>query len=180
MHYTWYHKLGFGVLVALWLAFGSHMIGEFLVVAEPLEKPAFAVAGDAQPTAAPEAAKQPAAAMGDAISLLASADAGKGLSVFKKCKACHTSEQGGANRVGPNLWDVVGRAKGAAAGFNYSDALKSKGGVWTLADLDGFLAAPRAFVPGTKMGFAGLKKPGDRAAVIVFLNSLSAQPKPLQ
>ncbi len=182
MHYTWYHKLGFGVLVALWVAFGSHMIGEFLVHAEPLVKPAFMVAGvdgGDKPAATPEAAKAPAAA-DDVMSMLASADAGKGASVFKKCKACHTPDQGGANRVGPNLWDIVGRAKGSAAGYKYSDAMMSKGGAWTLADLDGFLAKPKAFLPGTKMGFFGIKETADRAALIAYLNSLSATPKPLQ
>lgn len=177
MHYTWYHKLGFGLLVAVWLVFGSHLIGEFLVHAEPLAKPAFMVAGGGQPAVAPVAAA-PAAA--NAMSMLASADPGKGMAVFKKCKACHSTDQGGANRVGPNLWDVVGRAKGGADGFKYSDAMKSKGGDWTPADLAAFLTKPKAFLPGTKMGFSGLKKPGDRAAVIAYLNSLSAQPKPLQ
>ncbi len=110
--------------------------------------------------------------------MLASADAGAGAKVFKKCKACHTADKGGKNKVGPNLWDIVGKAK-AAAGFKFSGALKGLGGTWTYKDLDGFLADPKGFAKGTKMGFAGVKKPKARAHLIAYLRSLSDQPKPL-
>ena len=113
------------------------------------------------------------------LALLASADAGDGKKIFKKCKACHTADKGGAHKVGPNLWNVVGRAKAGAAGYKFSGVLAGLGGAWTFADLDAFLAKPKAFAPGTKMTFNGVKKAADRAAVIAYLRSLSDSPKPL-
>lgn len=103
---------------------------------------------------------------------LAKADAGKGEAVFAKCKACHTVDQGAANGIGPNLWAVVGDAIGAGrGGFAFSDALKAKGGKWGFANLDEWLTNPKKFADGTKMTFAGLSSPEDRANVILYLNS---------
>jgi cytochrome c len=111
---------------------------------------------------------------------LASADIKRGESAAKKCQACHTFEKGGPNRVGPNLWGVIGRARASEAGFNYSAAMKAKGGSWNPEDLDKFLQSPKGFVPGTAMGFAGISRGTERADVITFLNSLSDSPKPLK
>jgi cytochrome c len=110
--------------------------------------------------------------------LLASANPERGEQTAKPCATCHTFTKGGPNKIGPNLWGVVGRAKGSG-GFAYSDALKSKGGNWTVDDLSAFLASPRAYAPGTKMSFAGLPKGSDRANVIAYLNTLSDNPAPL-
>jgi len=89
-------------------------------------------------------------------------------------------EKGGPNRVGPNLYGVVNEAKGAGrGGFNFSAAMKSKGGNWTFDDLNKFLTNPKAFVPGTAMGFAGIPKDSERADVIAYLNSISDKPEPL-
>jgi len=111
--------------------------------------------------------------------LLASADAGKGENSAKKCQACHTFNKGEPNRVGPNLFGVVGRDRASVAGFNYSAAMKAKGGKWTVDDLNHFLTNPRGFIPGTSMTFAGLPKGSERADVITFLNSKSDNPAPL-
>ncbi len=177
MHFSGWEKIGFGMLIAAWVAFGSNMIGNALVDAEKLEKSAYQVvaADDTEKTDA----KAESAVADDTLTLLASADAGKGEKVFKKCKACHTTEEGGKSKVGPNLWDVVGRAKGSVGGFKFSAAMTDKGGDWSYQDLDGFLASPKGFVSGTKMSFAGIKKASDRAALILFLRSLSASPKAL-
>lgn len=104
--------------------------------------------------------------------LLASADVGKGAKVFKKCGACHKAEDG-ANSTGPYLYGVVGRAKASASGFGgYSSALSGMEGDWTPENLDGFLAKPKDYAPGTTMAFSGLKKPEDRANLIAYLDSL--------
>jgi len=111
--------------------------------------------------------------------LLAVADAAKGEKIFKKCAACHTAEAGGANKVGPALYDVVGREIAAGEGFGYSDVLvgyKAEGKTWTYEDLDAFLKKPKDYAPGTKMSFAGLKKETDRANLLAFMQTLSAAP----
>src|ERR1043165_6493445 len=111
--------------------------------------------------------------------LLASADASKGESSSKKCAACHTFGKGEPNRVGPNLYGVVGRPKGTEGGFAYSDAMKKKGGNWSFDDLNAFLAAPQKFIPGTKMSFAGLPRGAERADFIAYLIRNSNRPQAL-
>jgi cytochrome c len=106
----------------------------------------------------------------------ASADAKRGESATKVCQACHTFGKGEPNRVGPNLYGVVGRPKHSEAGFNYSAAMKKQEGNWTPDDLDKFLTNPRADVPGTLMTFAGLPRGQQRADVITYLNSNSEKP----
>jgi cytochrome c len=110
---------------------------------------------------------------------LASADAAKGEQVFKKCAACHNADKGGANQLGPNLWGVVGAPIGEGRGFAWSDALAKHGGSWDWDSLSQWLKSPKTFAPGTKMTFAGLSKPEDRADVIAFLNQHSDSPKPM-
>lgn len=111
---------------------------------------------------------------------LASADPTKGEQVFKKCTACHNADNGGANALGPNLWGVLGEPIGKGAhGFAFSEALAGKGGNWDWNTLSTWLANPKKFAPGTKMTFAGLSNPKDRANVIAFLNAHSNAPKPL-
>jgi cytochrome c len=110
---------------------------------------------------------------------LASASVEKGESAAKKCAACHTYGKGEPDRVGPNLYGVVGRPKGTEGGFAYSPAIKSKGGNWTVEDLDAFLQAPAKYAPGTKMSFAGVPRGSERADIISYLNSKSDTPQPL-
>ena len=93
--------------------------------------------------------------------------------------ACHNADKGGANQLGPNLWDVIGEPIGQGKGFAFSDALAKKGGTWNWDNLAQWLTSPKAFAPGTKMTFAGLSNPQDRADVIAFLNAHSDAPKPL-
>jgi cytochrome c len=103
---------------------------------------------------------------------LAKADPAKGQAAFAKCTSCHTINQGGANGIGPNLYGVVGdHVAEGRGGFAFSDALKSKGGAWDFANLDAWLASPKAFAPGTKMTFAGLGSGQDRANLIAWLNT---------
>jgi cytochrome c len=111
--------------------------------------------------------------------LLAAADPAAGEKVAKKCAACHSFDQGGAARVGPNLWGIVGNKPAHMEGFSYSPAISGLTQPWDYATLDTFLTSPKAYAPGTKMTFPGLKKPEDRAAVIIWLRTLSDQPVPL-
>ena len=111
--------------------------------------------------------------------LLQTASVQKGEASAKKCAACHTFAKGDKNGVGPNLYGVVGDHKGEGRGFNFSAAMKAKGGTWSIDDLNQFIASPKGFVPGTAMGFAGIPKDTERADVLAYLNSLSDKPAPL-
>lgn len=116
------------------------------------------------------------------LALLEKADIARGEQLSKACTACHTFDKGGADRVGPNQWDLVNAAKAHRGGFAYSDALKAlheKGEKWTYADLNHFIWKPQASVPGTKMNYLGLKKAEDRAALIAYLRTLSDSPAAL-
>ncbi len=109
--------------------------------------------------------------------LLASASAEKGAAAAKQCAACHTFEKGGPNRVGPNLYDIVGHERGAGrGGFNFSAAMKAKGGTWSFDELNKFLKDPRGYIPGTNMTFAGLSRDSQRADVIEYLRQQSEKP----
>lgn len=127
----------------------------------------------ARPTAA--APPRPVADLG---TLLASADIAKGKRTAQLCASCHTFDPGGPTRTGPNLWGVVGRDIAAHGGFAYSSALAGQPGAWTYESLDRFLAGPARAVPGTKMAFAGVRNPADRASLLAYLGSLSAAPPP--
>ena len=121
------------------------------------------------------AAAAPAGAA-DLEARLAAADPDRGRKVFRKCAACHTAGKGGARKIGPNLWGIVGAPVGARAGFRYSKAMTAFGGNWTPERLDAYLAKPGALVKGGSMSFAGLKRGRDRADVIAFLNERGDRP----
>ncbi|HEY7845411.1 MAG TPA: cytochrome c family protein [Bradyrhizobium sp.] len=142
------------------------------------EKPGFAIAAKATEAAGKEAAK---AEPSEPIEkLLQTASAEKGQAAAKVCQTCHTFEKNGPNRVGPNLYGIVGDHRGEGrGGFNFSAAMKAKGGTWTYDDLNKFLTNPKAFIPGTAMGFAGIQKDSQRADVIAYLRTLSDKPEPL-
>lgn len=129
------------------------------------------VAGD---TVAVGAKVEPLAPIGP---LLASADAAAGEGIAKKqCAACHSFNDGGKNGVGPNIYGVIGRKHGGVAGFNYSDVVKGKPGVWSYEDMNAWLKNPKAYAPGTRMAYAGLNNDKQRADVILYLRNLSASP----
>src|SRR5580698_4762521 len=139
-------------------------------------KPGFEIAVKEEAPGGKEAAPAPSEPI---EKLLQTASVEKGEAAAKKCGACHSFEKGGPNKVGPNLFGIVGDKKGEGRGFNFSAAMKAKGGTWTIDDLSQFIDNPKGFVPGTAMGFAGIQKGSERADVIAYLNSLSDSPAPL-
>ena len=141
------------------------------------EKPGFEIAVKEVATGGKEAAAAPSEPI---EKLLQTASVEKGMGAAKKCAACHAFEKGGPNRVGPNLFGIVNEKKGEGrGGFNFSAAMKAKGGEWTFDDLNKFLANPKGFIPGTAMGFAGISKDSERADVIAYLATLADKPVPL-
>ena len=146
-----------------------------IFASHPPAKPGYEVAALEEPKAGGPAA--PAVAEVPLPVRFASADAGRGENSAKKCAACHTFGKGEPNRVGPNLYGVVGRQKASSeTGFNYSAAMKAQKGNWTPEDLDAYLTNPRGVVPGTTMSFAGIPRGKERADLIVFLNGKSDKP----
>ena len=115
----------------------------------------------------------------DIAQLLSLGDLAHGEKVFKKCSACHMIASGGKNMIGPNLWGVIGRTAGSISDYKYSKAMVAYGKQWSFEEMNSYLIKPQAYVKGTKMAFAGLRKEKDRASVILFMNSKSNSPKSL-
>jgi len=174
-----FNKMAGAVLFVLLVIVGIGTIGDILVNPKSILEPAYRVeVPDAEEAGAVAAA--PAAPEVVPIPVrLAQADIETGIREARKCAACHTFEQGGANRVGPNLWDVVGHQTAHLDNFNYSASLAQLGATWSYEALDEFLANPRAYLPGTSMAFAGIRNHQDRADLIAYMRSLSDDPKPL-
>jgi cytochrome c len=152
-------------------------IAEKLTKPEKLKEDAFPVAaleGSVAGGAVKEKLAEPILAM------LAEADITRGQKISKACAACHVFDKGGANGVGPAMWNVVGRKKQALDGFVYSGVLNANGEeFWTYEALNKFLWKPKKYAPGTKMSYIGLKKPEDRAALIAWMRTMAPNPKPL-
>lgn len=174
------NKIMGAVLGTVFVVFSVSLVSDAIFSSPAPETPGFEIA-------AAEGGAADAGDAGDAaesvLPLLASADPEAGASVFRRCQACHTVEDGGANKVGPNLYDIVNRPIAAHEGFGYSAAMQtfSEGGSveWDYDHLDHFLNNPKGLVAGTAMAFAGLRKIEDRANVIAYLRTLSASPAPL-
>jgi cytochrome c len=170
-------KIAGAFLCTLLVIVGSKVALEIGEHGKAPEKPGYVLPmPEAAPAGAPaDAPAPPAAAAFDAKAVAEGAASGNvqnGQKIFGKCQACHSIEPGGPNKVGPNLAGVVDRAKAGHAGFNYSDAMKAKGGNWTLEDLAAFIHNPKGFVPGTKMLFPGITDPGDLGDLLAYLNSV--------
>jgi cytochrome c len=171
------NKILGAVLGTLLFTLALNIVAGGLISAKKPAKPGYEIVVEEAPAAgAAQAALPPTEPI---EKRLASATVEKGQSAAKKCIACHSFEKGGPNKVGPNLWEIVGRQRAQKAGFAYSSAMKEMGGTWTYEDLDKFLTNPKAMVKGTSMAFVGVSKPTERADIIAYLNSLSDNPKPL-
>ena len=172
-----WNKIAGWTLGALIAVLGLGIVSGAVYAPHVPEKPAYVVEGVEEEGTAGGAAAE---AEKPIAFFLASASAAKGEAQFKKCAACHTITKGGANGIGPNLYGIVGNTHAHAAGFAYSDSLKGMAGKpWTWDELSAWIKAPKTYAPGNKMSFAGLGKPEDRAALLVYLNQNSDRPLPL-
>ncbi len=180
MNSTRTNKFIMAFLATVFVVMTTSILSDSLFHAPAPEKPGFTIevadalagGGDAAP------AKEEVSI----ATLLQSADPARGETVFKRCAACHTGEKGGANKVGPHLWDVVNRPAASVDGFGYSAAMKefgAGGNKWDFEHLNKFLTSPKGFIKGTAMGFAGDKKDNERADLIAYLRTLSDNPAPL-
>lgn len=174
-----FNKIAGAVLGTALVVFGLNQLAGIVYGTDKPEKPGYAIEVAESGTGGAEAGggEQPAAvSLG---TLLASADAAKGQAAAKACAACHDFSKGGPNKVGPNLWGVVGRPHASIAGFAYSEAMAAKKGEpWSYEALNEFVQNPKGAIPGTKMVFGGLKKDADRANLLAYLATLADQPVP--
>lgn len=174
-----FNKILGAVIFAMLVAYMAGFVAKEAVHAEEgSEKVAFPVEGLKLAEATPAGAAAPAAPQAEPIAaLLATADVAAGQKVARACTACHSFEKGGPNKVGPDLWAVVERVVASVEGFSYSEAMKSHHDrKWTYDELNHFLFAPKAHVPGTKMAFAGVKDTRERANLVAYLRSLADTP----
>ncbi|MBA3813277.1 MAG: cytochrome c family protein [Alphaproteobacteria bacterium] len=171
------NKIAAAILIALLTIKGADLISNALIHPALPHENAFKIEGVTPSTATGTQPEKTGPAPIEP--LLAAANAQNGALVFKKCTSCHVAEKGGPNKIGPDLYNVVGAEKGKHPGYTYSQAMEKKGGKWTYDDLNHWLYDPRGYIPGNKMSYAGLKNDQERADVIAYLRQQSDNPLPL-
>ena len=172
------NKIIVAVLMVVLLVIGLEKIADGVFHVEKPQKPGYKVEVVAQSTATSSGNAETAEII-DIAALMAIGDIDHGKKVFKKCASCHSIKMGGGNKIGPALYNVVGRTVGGLSDYKYSKALAEYGKEWTFEELNGFLIKPATYLKGTKMAYAGLRKEKDRASVIMYLNQNGDNPTPL-
>ena len=172
------NKVVAAVLMVALLIIGIGKISSLIFHVEKPKTPGYAIEVE-QVANTTESSTKASEEKIDIAAIMAMGDADSGKIVFKKCAACHSIEKGGKNKIGPALYNVVGRKVGGVSDYKYSKALAGYEKSWTFEELNGFLLKPAKWIKGTKMAFAGLRKEKDRASVILYLNQNSDNPLPL-
>ena len=173
------NKIIVSVVFAVILVLGINKITDVIYYVEKPETSSYKV--NVVTTASSDAEKSSESSQsGDIMVLFASTSAAEGAKVFKKCAACHSITEGGANKIGPALWGVLGRKAGSLSDYKYSKAMAAYAKPWSFEEMNGFLIKPKEWIKGTKMAFAGLKNAKERAAVILYMNENTNNPLPLQ
>ena len=175
------NKIIVSIVLAIILVLGINKITDAIFYIEKPEKSAYQIAEVT--TVASTTSDEVSSAnseSGNIMDLFASTNAAEGAKIFKKCAACHSITEGGANKIGPALWGVLGRPAASVPGYKYSKAMAAHGKNWSFEEMNGFLTKPKNWIKGTKMSFAGLKKAEDRAAVILYMNENTNSPLQLQ
>ena len=172
------NKIVAAVLMVALLVIGIGKLSDVIFHVEKPETPGYSVEVEAATTVSTTSSSTTSDKI-DISALMAMGDIAHGEKVFKKCSACHMIVSDGKNMIGPNLWNVIGRKAGVVADYKYSKAMIAYGKEWTYEEMNSYLIKPQAYVKGTKMAFAGLRKEKDRASVILYMNSKSDNPKPL-
>ncbi|MDB9811132.1 cytochrome c family protein [Candidatus Pelagibacter sp.] len=172
------NKIIAAILMVALLVIGLDKIADGIFHVNLPEKPGYKVEVEDQTTSTASKASKVEEKI-DIMAIMAQGDISSGEKIFKKCAACHSIVKGGANKIGPALYNVVGRKVGGVAEYKYSKALASYDKEWTFEELNGFLKKPASYIKGTKMSYAGLRKEKDRASIIKYLNQKSDNPQPL-
>ena len=175
------NKIIAAVLLTALIVIGIGKFTDILFHVEKPEQSAYKIEGlkVATTSVSKDDAQDKVAEVVDIKALLAMGDLGHGEKVFKKCSACHQIAADGKNMIGPNLWGVIGRTAGSISDYKYSKAMVAYAKEWSYEEMNSYLIKPQAYIKGTKMAFAGLRKEKDRASVILYMNSKSSSPKPL-
>ena len=174
------NKIIVSIVFAVILVLGINKITDAIYYVEKPEKSAYQIAGVTADTGTTTSETNSVNLESENImTLFTSTSVGDGEKIFKKCAACHSIAQGGANKIGPALWGVLGRKAGSVSDYKYSKAMAAYGKPWSFEEMNGFLIKPKDWIKGTKMAFAGLKNAKERAAVILYMNENTDSPLPI-
>jgi len=174
------NKIVVSIVLAVILVLAINKITDVIFHVEKPEKSAYQVASITATSTTSTKTSSENSESGSIVALFAATSATDGEKIFKKCAACHSIDQGGANKIGPALWGVLGRQAGSISNYKYSKAMVTYGKTWSFEEMNGFLIKPKDWIKGTKMSFLGLKNAKDRAAVILYMNEKTSSPLPIE